>query len=288
VVLLLLVLSTVRHLLALRETKRLYGRVESAAEERRVLLADVMQRADLDRHRVAAQLHEQATSSYVAFVSYLQATGSGEHGSVSSDGALARVRDDLAAQAESLRQLMLAIEPVEAEAEPHSLAAPINAFVDRLYGNDRVPALDVRIDPDLELDWTTETIVFRIIQEALRNVWRHADASFVSVTIGMAGPLLEVRIEDDGVGFDPDVIRIESGLASMRSFAAFSNGDILVESVPGAGTLVTAQLGDRRAARLPEARTASAGGSPGSRRTSYAPASRGSAELRLVSPAGVE
>ena len=55
--------------------RRLYGHLEAASEERRRLLAQVMQRADGDRHRVAAELHEQAVSAYASFVSFIQAVG---------------------------------------------------------------------------------------------------------------------------------------------------------------------------------------------------------------------
>lgn len=71
----LIVLSTVRHLLTVDETKGLYVRMERAADERRVLLAEVMRSIEDDRRHVAGELHEQAVSSYAAFVAYLQATG---------------------------------------------------------------------------------------------------------------------------------------------------------------------------------------------------------------------
>ena len=71
---LLSVLAAVRQLAAVGEARRLHGDRARAAAARRELLAEVVQRADHDRHRVAAQLHEQAVSAYAAFVAYVQAT----------------------------------------------------------------------------------------------------------------------------------------------------------------------------------------------------------------------
>ena len=239
---LLLSLATVRHLLTTRETKRLYAQVEAAAEDRRHLLAEVLRSADHDRHRVAARLHEQAIASYSAFAWYMQSTTGPSGGRPA--GALTRVRDDLAAQAESLRQLMLAIQPIETvRPTAKSLGVPISAYVDSLYGDEPAPAVDLKVDEDLAMDWTTETIAFRIVQEALRNACTHAHPHRIGVAITAVDDVIEVRVEDDGDGFDPGAALFESGIATMRSFAALSGGHLEVHSAAGAGTVVVARLG---------------------------------------------
>ena len=245
---LLLLLAAGRHLLNVRETQRLYGHLESASEERRALLAQVMRRVDDDRHRVAAELHEQAVSAYASFVSFIQAVGAptpaGGAGSVLT-GASTLVRDDLARHAESLRHLMLAIKPLEpATSGAPTLTAPIDAFVDSLYGDRVAPVVDVTVADGLVLDWISETIALRIIQEALRNVWLHSDARRVEVTItaGDEG-VVEVRVVDDGVGFDPVHTLFESGIAAMRSFAGAVDGRVTNASARGAGTTERATLG---------------------------------------------
>lgn len=256
---LLLGLASLRQLVAVRETRRLYRQVEQAASTRRDLLAQVMQRADDDRHRVAAQLHEQAVSAYAAFVSLMQTgslarTGAG----ASMSGASAIVRDELRDQAESLRQLKLAVQPLEVE-RPLSpgLGAPIRAYVDGLYGDRRAPEQRVTVDDDVVLDWPTETIVLRIVQEAVRNIWRHSDASTIEIGLRTDGPVLELVVADDGVGFDPDAVLFESGIDAMRSFAQLAQGTLRVDSAPGRGTRVTARLG---AVEVP---VAAAAGLPG-------------------------
>src|SRR5690606_12465498 len=157
-------------------------------------------------HRVAAQLHEQAVSAYAAFVSFLQASSLGSEGAAAGSvaGASTMVRDELRDQAESLRELMLAVQPLEADRHgAQSLRAPIHAYIDGLYG-DRLPPLQVvNVAEDLILDWTTETVVLRIVQEAVRNVWRHSGASLVEVSVQADDGVVEVTVADDGRGFDP-------------------------------------------------------------------------------------
>jgi signal transduction histidine kinase len=155
------------------------------------------------------------------------------------------LRDDLAKQAESLRQLMLAIRPMAMERTPSdNLGPPIQAYLDSLYGDTPTPALDVTVDHDVVLDWITETIVSRIVQEAIHNIWRHSSATHITVTIRGVDGQVEIRVSDDGSGFDPKANLFESGIAAMRSFAAFANGSLHVESAPGDGTTVVACLGE--------------------------------------------
>jgi signal transduction histidine kinase len=245
----LLALGAVRQLAAVRETRRLYHQVEQAAAARRELLAQVMQRADDDRHRVAAQLHEQAVSAYSSFVSYIQMSSLGRSGAEGTAGGVSTlVRDELRDQAESLRRLMLAVQPLEVDRPRcHSLSAPIHAYVDGLYDDRCTPRHTVTVDDAVVLDWATETVVLRIVQEAVRNVWRHSEASRLDVTIGADAGVVVVEVADDGVGFDPAAVLFESGIAAMRSFALLGQGSITIDSAPGRGTRVSARLGEATA-----------------------------------------
>ena len=93
----------------------------------------------------------------------------------------------------------------------------------------------------LVLDWVTETIALRVVQEAVRNTWRHAEASRVRVEFAVEGNAAVVRVEDDGRGFDPAAV-VESGIAGMRRFVAFCEGELRIRSTAGAGTVVEARL----------------------------------------------
>jgi signal transduction histidine kinase len=245
VVSVLLVLAGLRQVAGARETRRLYRQVEEASDERRRLVAQLLERSVHDRRRFAGQLHEQAVAAYASF-SALAATGRPAASSRSSvvAQASALVQVDLARHADSLRELILAIRPLESgRAGGERLRTPIAAYLANAYGDQRPPRLAVTVDEPLVLDWVTETVLLQVLQEALHNVWRHSRARSVDVAVERAGEAVVVRVSDDGVGFDPSAVVDESGIAAMRASAAVLGGTLDVESRLGGGTVVTACLG---------------------------------------------
>ncbi|RZL31651.1 MAG: histidine kinase, partial [Rubrivivax sp.] len=89
--------------------------------------------------------------------------------------------------------------------------------------------------------------VLRLIQEAMTNVIKHAQARTLSLSARQAGDALEVRIDDDGCGFDSNAPRAGQGLASMRLRAEALGAALDWASVRGAGTQVSLRLPLRRA-----------------------------------------
>jgi signal transduction histidine kinase len=104
--------------------------------------------------------------------------------------------------------------------------------------------LDRRFDPDLE------TAAYRIVQEALTNVARHAHVGAAMVNLWADDATLNMQVEDQGAGFDPEDVRAthrSNGLAGMRERASLLHGRLSIESAPGAGTQITAELPLRQA-----------------------------------------
>ena len=100
-------------------------------------------------------------------------------------------------------------------------------------------AVDVQLDPVLELvagRRAAETL--RMVDEALANVRRHADATAVRVTVSRAGQAVLLTIVDNGRGFAPERIQLGHGLLGMRERAALIGGNVSVTSAPGEGTQV--------------------------------------------------
>ena len=89
-----------------------------------------------------------------------------------------------------------------------------------------------------------ETVVYRVIQEALTNVVRHAHASEVSVTVAAGSGSVRVLVEDDGAGFDaghlPDGGHL--GLEGMQERVELVGGTLRLDSAPGRGTTVLAEV----------------------------------------------
>jgi PAS domain S-box-containing protein len=108
------------------------------------------------------------------------------------------------------------------------------------------------VDESLELEEPFATGVFRIVQESLQNVAKHAEAQRVEVEIQMQGDYLLLRVQDDGIGFRPAAPRPPSslGLVGLRERAHLLRGQVTVDSSPGAGTRVEALIPARPGAEL--------------------------------------
>ena len=243
----LLVLSTIRQHLLASETVRLYGEVERAAAERRELLAEVMRSVDSDRHGAALQLHTQAASLYVAMGSFGQALLwlPGEDAATSVGMAAERVRFDLGRRVDASQQMLHAIEPASTERDRDSeglqrLVTLTRAYIGNLWGDVRRPELAIDVDEHLVIDWMLEVVVFRIVQVAVHNIWRHAEAGTIRVSVTAPDGALTVQVDDDGVGFETGGVEGGTGMETMQTLAAFVDGHVEIDSSPGGGTRVCA------------------------------------------------
>ena len=88
-----------------------------------------------------------------------------------------------------------------------------------------------------------ETTLYRVIQEALTNVVKHSAASRVSILLRRKNGAVIAVVEDDGAGFDPSDTRADAiGLAGMSERVSLAGGRLQVESSPGSGTTVVAEV----------------------------------------------
>jgi signal transduction histidine kinase len=88
-----------------------------------------------------------------------------------------------------------------------------------------------------------ETAIYRIVQEALTNVVKHASARSISIVVATAGGMVRTVIEDDGAGFAPGAVREGAlGLAGMRERAQLLGGRFEVDSSPDSGTTLVAEI----------------------------------------------
>ncbi len=119
--------------------------------------------------------------------------------------------------------------------------------VERLASNlseqsDLVVDLEAQLG-DRRLPPEAETALYRIVQEALTNVVKHAAARRVSITLVRKEASAVVVIEDDGQGFEPGAVRAGAlGFVGMRERVELVGGRLTVESSPGAGTTLVAEV----------------------------------------------
>ena len=100
------------------------------------------------------------------------------------------------------------------------------------------------LHPDERLPTEVETVIYRVVQEALTNVVRHASASAASITLSARDGRVRVFIEDDGVGFDPDQQPVlgHLGIKGMLERAELVGATLSLSSKLGAGTVVMLEV----------------------------------------------
>ncbi|MFD2792091.1 sensor histidine kinase [Promicromonospora vindobonensis] len=207
------------------------------------------QRLQAERLRIARDLHDVVghNLSVIALHSGVAAEAVGRDDDAAR-GALEHVRKATSGTLHELRSTVRVLRgpvggtPGAAEA---SAPAPTGlAGVDTLADSARAAGLtvDVTLDvPDGALDGAISAAAYRVVQESLTNVLRHARATRVTVSARVAGDRLALRVSDDGLGAGADLVP-GSGLAGMRERLALLGGGLTVGDAPGGGFLVTADL----------------------------------------------
>jgi signal transduction histidine kinase len=102
--------------------------------------------------------------------------------------------------------------------------------------------VEVELHSDRRLARDTEMAIYRIVQEALSNVVKHANAGGVMLQVKQSPDRVELRVADDGCGFEPSRAREGFGLVGMRERALLAGGSLSISSAPGARTCVSAIL----------------------------------------------
>ena len=222
----------------LRET---FNVMLARLETERVAAASAVLRAqETERARVARDLHDEVNQALAAVSLRLAAT---------AEGAPPEFAEELAETQRLATQAMhellgLARELRPAALDDHGLVPALRTQV-RMWGERWGMPAHFAADGTRPLLGEFEQIVaYRVVQEALSNVARHAQASKVKVTVmGCNGTEVKVSVSDDGNGFAPDKLENgRSGVAGMRERALLARARIDVRSVPGEGTTVELTL----------------------------------------------
>jgi signal transduction histidine kinase len=220
---------------------------QNAAEEglRRSLDA-----AEHERTRWARELHDE-TLQQLGALKLLLASARRADDITTMRGVVDRAVDEVASGISTLRALITDLRP--AALDEIGVEAAIEGLVDRTGA----AATGLRIVSQIDLDYERgradtrpepelEAAIYRLVQEALTNVVKHADAAEVSVSLREDGDVIRIEIEDDGKGFDTAVPSSGFGLLGMRERLALVGGSLSIDSAGGRGTAIRAELPSRR------------------------------------------
>ncbi len=129
--------------------------------------------------------------------------------------------------------------------ETKGLGPAIEAMMNHIGDSDGIEMRLEGADNGDVLNKTAQSVVFSIIEEALSNARKHADADVIEVRLGQEDDLFVARVSDDGAGFDTENMAIDYdssgslGMVNMRERAERIEGSLRLESTPGTGTTVT-------------------------------------------------
>jgi signal transduction histidine kinase len=194
-----------------------------------------------ERRRIAAELHDETAQGLAALVVGLDtAAAMLERDAAAAGRQLARLKTSAGAMIDEIDAIIAALRP--ALLDDLGLVPALRA-----YAADRLDPLGVAwefdaVDYDPRPQRATDLVLFRVVQEAISNIARHAQALRVLISLSVEADGIAVRICDDGVGFDLgdklEPARRPScfGLLGMRERLAAVNGRLDIQSHPGRGT----------------------------------------------------
>jgi signal transduction histidine kinase len=195
---------------------------------------------EVERRRLARELHDETGQALTSILLGLRAVDeAGEPDRVKA--AVSALRELVVATLHDVRRLAVQLRPkalddfglvpaLERLVQTFSESSGIKVDLAARLGEERLPT-------------EVETTIYRIVQEALTNVVKHAEGTRVSILLVRRNGLATVVIEDDGRGFVPGAIRSDSiGLEGMRERVALHDGRLTIETAPGSGTTLHVEV----------------------------------------------
>lgn len=210
-----------------------------------VMWAQVAMGQEAERARLAREVHDgpaQVLANTVMRLQFVEQMV--KHRPDEVGGELAKLRSALQESLKDVRRFIFNLRP--ASLSDAGLVATLKYYTSDYSEQTGIP-VELNVTENLTLSSNQELVVFRVIQEALQNIHKHAEANAVTIDVQQrpGGPM-SVTITDDGKGFDTKRVRQgrtgSAGLVSMRERAATVGGTLKLESRPGNGTIVTLVL----------------------------------------------
>jgi len=223
------------------ENKELLHKLIESKKDFQQLAGRLLSVQEEERRRLARELHDDLSQRLAVLVI--------EAGKVRSVGCsdeaaeiLKDVQDKLISISEDVHRISRQLHPaiIEDLGLEQALSSEIHNF-------SRLENIPVKLEYDIgsvEPSMDIAVVLFRIIQESMRNIQKHAHAKIVSIQLVRENSSLLLTIKDDGRGFAPEIVKNMPGLGlkSMRERIRLINGSISYISLPGQGTTVQARV----------------------------------------------
>jgi two-component system, NarL family, sensor kinase len=219
-------------------------RLRQRLQEREVLLERALQASEVERRQIASDLHDGVVQDLAGVAYSLSAATRAGNGSGPDPAVIDQSAEAVRSTIRSLRSLVVDIYPPDFGGEP--LDAALGDLVERARSRGLEAELDVSAAADPIPDHAAR-LVYRVAQEGIRNVVNHSGAGSVVVRLSTDRGKATVEVRDDGRGFDEGAARERAGaghvgLRALSGLLADNGGSLDVQSVPGGGTTVRAEV----------------------------------------------
>ncbi|HJP95470.1 MAG TPA: PAS domain S-box protein [Pyrinomonadaceae bacterium] len=221
-------------------------RRKEVEEERLALLRRLVRAQEDEQRRISRELHDQMGQSLAALLLGLKSLKDAVPGERPKE-QIQRLQDITSRIAEEMHSLIRELRPTALD--DLGLHTALSNYIEEWSQQSNITVdfhsnglLNQRLESQLE------STIYRIVQEALNNVMKHAQAQSVSVILEKRGSRVSVIIEDDGIGFDvEELMKTPSsnrrfGLLGMQERVMLVNGSLNIESTPGVGTTVLVHI----------------------------------------------
>ncbi len=219
------------------ERNRAWRQLERSNEERRRLLAGIVSAQELERERIASDVHDDSIQVMTGAAIRLQMLAQ-EIEDAGQRDQLDKLDQSVRASIVSLRHLIFELRPPALDA--HGVGPAIDSYLSHTLASEKI---DYRLRDDIsdEPPSGVRTVMYRVTQEAISNARRHGSPSRIEVSLWSGDGGWNVRVEDDGTGFDAAGAIDRPGhlgLIGMRERVETTGGRIAIASEPGSGTVV--------------------------------------------------
>jgi signal transduction histidine kinase len=227
------VMEALGHELAtLLQSAELWARTVEQDEHRQLLVRRLLSATEEERRRLARELHDEISQ----LLTVIQLSLERVH---ADSPELAKAKRLLAATQRDIHRIIYDLRP--SLLDDLGLPAAIKSHVQEHLVRNGLH-VNLEIDESLPARPEIEITTFRIYQELVTNILRHAKAENVSIELYERDGKRILAVEDDGIGFDPADRTEGAGITGMRERAALVNGTIRCDSEPGLGTHVVLEI----------------------------------------------
>ena len=207
---------------------------------RRQLLEKVITTQEDERRRIARELHDSTSQNLTSLIVGLRIMET-NCAQCAAQSKATDLRQVASKTLDEVHDLSMRLRP--RVLDDLGLAAALERLVSEWQARYKIP-VDVAIQLNERLPGDVETAIYRIAQEALTNIARHAQAHSASILVERRGDIVRAIVEDDGVGFDIKTNHSDRhlGLLGMRERAELLNGTLTIESNPERGTSIFIEI----------------------------------------------